>query len=73
MAPHRDGWPLGQVHYPEDMTHGEIGRALERLESGLATVATRVRRMELALALAVGAGTAVGSGIGATVGSLIGG
>lgn len=52
----------------DDLTHGEIKRWLERLESAVKELTNRVRRLEILVALAAGAGTLVGSTIGRWLG-----
>lgn len=68
-TPQTPGW----LHGGSDMTHGEIGRSLARLERGMERLNQRVRRVELLLTASVAAGATVGSGIGAALGSALGG
>lgn len=51
-----------------DMTAGEVGRSLARLEVAVDKLRDRVRRLEIIAALAVTGGTTVGSALGSWLG-----
>lgn len=54
-----------------DWTVAELGRGLARLETAVAGLGRRVRRLELLGAVAVGAGAAVGTGGAQLAGMLL--